>query len=184
MGDGNVGKTSLKRTFVGLTIKSDYSATVGADFSIKNHIYSAETEEFTIRYLIYDLAGQPRYNAIRSQYMTGSHASLFVYDVTNRTSFDNMLNWIKQFKQVIKNDVPLILVANKIDLRDKSDKGMISTKEGEKLLEIIKEEHHNKEKNNINYIETSALENLNVDNEFDLISKYLYERYIKDNPYV
>ena len=289
LGDGTVGKTTIKRSFIGLPITIDYAATIGADFSIKDHKFKALNEEFSIRYLIYDLAGQPRYTAIRRQYMTGAHAAIVMYDVSNRNSFNNVLNWLVEFKKVIKEDVPLVLVGNKIDLREDSshqelkqvktetqpqsqqsqkemqkpgqgylgdqekvdaivqkyrdsiakrelerkklvatstrmpnslsaskpnpkdstnkismtgekdtsnqtnlhsqtekispDHEYITTQEGEKLLTLIKEKYSNKDKNNIFFIETSAKENVKVDEAFDYVSNFVYNKYMRDNPF-
>ena len=202
----SVGKTSIKRTFMGLTIDSNYAATIGADFSIKEHVYSADNEDFNLRYLIYDLAGQPRYDAIRGLYMVGTNAAIFVYDIANRESYDNVEGWIREFKKVIKEDIPIVIVGNKVDLRETGDnnstasepnevsteldntqgkttpsQGTISTEEGKKLVEKLTEIFNLQ--NNIYFIETSAKTNENIERAFDLISKRMYEDYIKDSPF-
>ena len=184
LGDANVGKTSIKNSFMGLTVKINYIQTIGADFSLKKHKYkAADGKEFDLRYMIYDLAGQPRYDAIRGQYMKGTHAALLVYSISDRTSYEKILSWIGEFKKVIDYDVPMVLIANKIDLREFPEMDLVSTEEGLELAEQIKELYLNKKKNNIYFIETSALNNLKVDEAFDLISKYMYEKYKEDSPY-
>jgi small GTP-binding protein len=184
LGDGGVGKTSIKRTFIGLPMIDEYAATLGAVFSIKPHLFHTGNKEFTIRYLIFDLAGQPRFDKIRSQYMVGAQAVLFVYDVTNRASFDHIMNWINQFKQVVTDNVPIVLIGNKIDLRQENNSGFISTEEGRKLYEHIKSKYSIKGIDNVFFIETSAKENINVEAAFNLVSQYVYDEYMKDNPYV
>lgn len=161
-----------------------YSGTVGADFSLKNHIYYDDDKKINIRYLIYDLAGQTKYTSIRTQYMAGAQTSLLVYDISNRTSFENINQWIKQFKQVIKNDVPLILIANKMDLRENDDIDTISSAEGEKLTEKLNEIYKIQDEYKIIYLETSALENKNIDEAFNIISKSIYMTSIKNNPFI
>ena len=139
--------------------------------------------EFDIRYMIYDLAGQPRYDAIRGQYMVGTHAALLVYSISDRVSYDKMMSWIEEFKKVITYDVPMVLIANKIDLRETSNEPLITTDEGLELVEQIKKRYHNQEKDNISFMETSATEHIQIDEAFDLISEYIYKQYLKDDPY-
>lgn len=53
-----------------------------------------------------------------SHYYRNVHAVVFVYDVTNRESFDNLTHWIQECKKYIQDShlVPKILVGNKCDL--------------------------------------------------------------------
>ena len=180
LGDGFVGKTSLKKSFIGLPFEEKYQETIGAAFSIKDHQYRTENNEFQIQYLIYDLAGQPRYFSVRTQYMLGAHAAICVYDITNRESYDNVMLWIDEFKKVIAEDVPIVIVANKIDLKaEETELGSITiTKaEGEKLFILVKEKYGNLENNNIFFIETSAKDNINVEEAFNLLSAFIFQQW-------
>lgn len=116
--------------------------------------------------------------------MAGAQSALLVYDISNRTSLENINQWIKQFKQVIKNDVPLILIANKMDLRENDDIDTISSAEGEKLTEKLNEIYKIQDEYKIIYLETSALENKNIDEAFNIISKSIYMTSIKNNPFI
>lgn len=52
-------------------------------------------------------------------YYRNVHAVVFVYDITNATSFRNLPAWIEECKQhALGNEVPRILVGNKCDLQD------------------------------------------------------------------
>lgn len=180
LGDGNVGKTTLKQVFAGKPVELNYTATIGAGFSLIMHNFKAKSGSIPIRFMVYDLAGQPRYNSIRKQYMVGSNAALLVYDVTNRTSFDNIIKWLEQFKDVVSTEIPMVLIANKVDLRDKFQNSAITTEEGMGLLKHIKDKYSLREHNYIHYIETSAINNSNVNESFDLISKNVYDKYMQD----
>ena len=179
LGDGNVGKTSLKNRFIGLPVQIDYKATIGADFGLKYHKYDTGEKKFDIKFMVYDLAGQPRYSSIRAQYMTGTQAALFVYDITDKISYDTILSWLDEFKKVVTYDVPIVLVANKVDLRKTWDRPMISTAEGEELKGIIEKEYYNNEEGSVFFIETSAIYGTNVNKAFDCISEFIYTQYLK-----
>lgn len=42
---------------------------------------------------------------------------IFVYDITKRQTFDNVGKWMKEAKDFTDDDVVLMLVGNKTDLR-------------------------------------------------------------------
>jgi small GTP-binding protein len=69
-GDGGVGKTSLRRAYLGQEFNSNYLETLGADFATKIISLDFGSEEYQIKYLIWDLAGQPSFNAVRTNYLT------------------------------------------------------------------------------------------------------------------
>ena len=55
VGDGAVGKTSLRKQYLGLGFETDYLSTMGADFAL----HDTSIEDTQIRWQIWDLAGQP-----------------------------------------------------------------------------------------------------------------------------
>ena len=60
---------------------------------------------------------------------------MLLYDVTNRTSFENLEKWIEEFKNNVKEEgIPFILIGNKIDLRDENGVPSITTEEERKSL--------------------------------------------------
>jgi len=67
--------------------------------------------------MIWDTAGQERFKSITKAYYRGAHAVLFVYDVNNRESFDNIDKWLKdkQENSNIDDNQLMYLVANKIE---------------------------------------------------------------------
>lgn len=178
---GGVGKTSIKHIFTGEPMSEDYKATIGTDFSIKDYTYVNGTIKANIRFMIYDLAGQERYKAGRNNFISGSHAGILVYDISNRESLNDIPNWLVEFKSVIRTNVPLILVANKIDLRNGDNYGFISTAEGQKMAEKLQENIGYGKRNKFYFVEVSALENLNINEIFDYISHEIYDMYLKDN---
>lgn len=182
LGDGGVGKTSIVQIFTGQRMDSDYSPTIGTDFTVKDFEYKSGATNARIRFMLYDLAGQTRYKAGRSNFLTGAHAAIFVYDVSNRSSLEDIPNWLIEFKSVVRSNVPLVLVANKIDLRDELGPNGITTEEGKRMAEKLKENIGYGKMNKFYFIEASALENINVHDVFDFISHQIYDTYLnKDN---
>ena len=122
---------------------------------------------------------QQGFKEVRSQFMLGSNAAILVYDISDRKSFDSIVNWLTEFKKVVNQHVPLVIVGNKIDLRDKGIYGLVTTKEGEVLVSSIRNNFENIDGKDIFFIETSATENIKIQETFDLISKWIYDEHIK-----
>lgn len=114
---------------------------------------------------IWDTAGQERFRTITTAYYRGAMGILLVYDVTDRNSFSNVKNWIRQIEQHASENVDLILVGNKCDA-DEDDSRKVSKEEG---IELAAEY-------NIPFIETSAKSNINVDECFETIAVNIVNR--------
>ena len=189
LGDGSVGKTSIKKRFVGQQFEGTYMATMGADFTIKEHKYNTKDgNTVLIKFMIWDLAGQTRYNAVRPHYYIGSHSALLVYDVTNFNSVDSIMQWITEFKRTIKNPVPITLIGNKIDLRDDLKTPGISHEDGVNLAQKINDivtkldnQSGNYNYYTVDFVETSAKTGVNIDKAFDTLAENLYTRYLAEN---
>ncbi|MFW9994575.1 MAG: Rab family GTPase [Candidatus Odinarchaeota archaeon] len=117
-GDGAVGKTALRERFLGKGFSSSYLQTIGADFaSIDKEINVPETGSKTVKYQIWDLAGQLQFQAVRSSYYEGCFGALMVFDLTRPDSFANIPNWIEElWKNSQRGKVPVVLLGNKADL--------------------------------------------------------------------
>ena len=132
IGDGAVGKTSIRNRYMGYGFSASHMMTLGADFSvvekkiIPNEIW---------RFQIWDLAGQPIFKEVRGRFYNGSMGALVVFDITDRRSFKNCLMWIKELYRFCgKAVVPIVLLANKSDLRDRKS---VSMKEAQKYINIL-----------------------------------------------
>ena len=74
---------------------------------------------------LFDTAGMECYNTrarLNSTYFRRSRVIIFVYDISNRDTFDSLSHWEDQAlqKTVTRNniDVVMVLVGNKLDLED------------------------------------------------------------------
>jgi GTPase SAR1 family protein len=100
-------------------------------------------------------------------YYRGAMGILLVYDVTDEQSFQNIRNWIRTLEQHAADNVDKILIGNKCDVEDKA----IETERGQRLAAEYK----------INFFETSAKSNINVNEAFYSIATDIKKRLV-DNP--
>ena len=110
---------------------------------------------------MWDTAGQERYKSITSAYYKGAKGALLVYDTTSAQSFENVGKWLSEIKEKTNKDIRLILVGNKIDLKDSK---AVST---EQALAKAKEW-------DIPLMETSAKDATNVTEAFHDLLKEMY----------
>lgn len=125
LGDGATGKTSFVNAYLQDTVAREYYMTQGVD------TYSATVEHsaFRIHLSIWDIAGQERFEMVRNMFLKGSMGAIICYDITRRTSFENLDYWIKTFRQYSTSS-PIILIASKSDLEDLR---AVATEEGEAI---------------------------------------------------
>lgn len=168
IGDGGVGKTSIRRRYMGASFPTTYLETIGADFAQK--LVSTD-DGYDINYQIWDLAGQERYNRIREVYYIGVSALVIVFSVIRPDSLDNVKNWIQEVKKNGVNNIPIILIGNKIDLLPGSSLDDEMIQGIDSLSTYIKKELNILQDNLVQRIETSAKTGENISNAFDLLTE-------------
>ncbi len=117
VGDGTVGKTSLVNSFTGKTsFMEQYLMTIGVNIVV----HSTERDNGTkINLCIWDMGGQQRFSSVRGSFYKGSQLVVYVYDITNKDSFDNLSNWCDEVhKSVPISNYKGVLVGNKADLNE------------------------------------------------------------------
>ncbi|MFX0031193.1 MAG: GTP-binding protein [Candidatus Hodarchaeota archaeon] len=161
-GDGNVGKTSMVHRFVENTFAQDYKSTIGT--SIMKKECNFEGLKSSVRFIIWDLAGQAQFKRVRLSYLANAEAGILVFDVTNITSYENLVNWFNEINRA-SPDISLILVGNKIDLKNKRE---VSTEDGEEIAKKL----------NLSYIETSAKTGENINDAFRTLALQMIKKYL------
>ena len=86
-----------------------------------------------VKIQLWDTAGTERFQTLTQAYYKGSSLVLLVYDVTSRTSFDAVQNWMDRIDNHARKDVLKVLVANKIDSTERRE---VSEKEGKDLSKL------------------------------------------------
>ncbi len=161
LGDEAVGKTSLIIQHTEHKFSESYKMTIGTDISAK----LIEVEEIkgtttNVYLIIWDIGGQEKYRILRESYLRGASGALLVFDVTNKRSFMNIYEWVEEVKKFCGNNIPMILLGNKDDLKAER---AVQKAEGNKLAKEL----------NIEYYDTSAKSGSNVDKAFNSIVKLI-----------
>ena len=165
LGDTSVGKSSIVLRFSDNKFDDKIFSTIGIDFKTKY----IKLDKFSVKVLIWDTAGQEKFQNIAKQYYKGANGVLLIYDISNRKSFERIDFWLKELKENNRIDeLFLYLVGNKNDMEDKR---VISFQEGEKYAK----------KNDINFFEVSAKSGKGVTELFNNLINGVMEKILKKN---
>ena len=166
LGDAGVGKTSLLSRFCDNTFKENYNNTIGVDF----RLVTLKCNDIITKIHIWDTAGQERFRSLALNYLNSSHGFIFMYDITDVDSFNNVVNWINLALEKNVKTIANFLVGNKCD--------------NEENRKVTKEEAENLAKEiNLFFMETSAKTDNNVQKLFYYFLFKLID-YYKNNDYV
>ena len=170
IGSSGVGKSSILQRYIQKTFNDSYASTIGVDFFMK----SINIGEKTIKLQLWDTAGTEKFRSITTGYYRGADAAFVVFDLSAKSSFKAVSEWIENYYKYKNPDSEknVVLIGNKVDLVDKR--------------EVTQEEAENYVKdNNIFYFETSAKEGKNIEECFNFMAEKLLEQYEnKDNELV
>ena len=111
VGDGAVGKTSLIRRYCEGKFHASRVATIGVDF----YTQRVQLPEGMVKLSIWDMAGQERFQVVRTGFYRGSRATAMVYDVTKSVSLINLRRWYAEVLSAVPGQKVLV-VGNKVDL--------------------------------------------------------------------
>lgn len=157
IGDSGVGKSNLLSRFTRNEFSLESKSTIGVEFATR----SLNVDSKVIKAQIWDTAGQERYRAITSAYYRGAVGALLVYDVTRHATFESVERWLKELRDHTDPNIVVMLIGNKSDLRHLV---AVSTEDGKSFAQ----------KENLYFMETSALEATNVENAFAEVLTQIY----------
>lgn len=148
IGDSSVGKTALVNCWTkGINTVIDTQPTTAAACSQCKAFVHDQMHSIAV----WDTAGEEKYKSMAPIYARGAIGAVLTFDLTNRQSFESIPSWIQGVSDI--TTIKFILAGNKSDLEDKRQ---ISFDEAVTFA-------HN---NNIEYIETSALNGTGVEDLF------------------
>jgi Ras-related protein Rab-35 len=159
IGDSGVGKTSLLQRFAEQHFSGTHITTIGVDFKLR----TIQVGNVRVKLQVWDTAGQEKFRVITKTYYRNAAGILIAYDVTNGESFVNTKRWIEEVKNNCGDDgVPIVLVGNKCDDPNK----VVSFNDQQEYAKLI----------NLKFFETSAKENINVDEVFTELTRLILAR--------
>lgn len=167
VGDPGVGKTSTILRFTDNAFLRTYVPTLGV--SITEKIIHANDK--VIETILWDIAGQNKFQTMRRHFYQGSEAILLIFDLTNRISFTSIKNWYGDvMKNMEKHHHPMIgyIFGNKSDLTEVRKVKLVEA------LALAKEL-------NLKYIETSAMTGRNVEYAFYDIAESVIRSRLEKN---
>lgn len=111
VGEPGVGKSSITRRWQGLDFDDRSKVTMGAEFSSNNF----EFHGYTINYQFWDIAGQDRSLEVSNLYVRNAAGIFFVFDMSVPSTLKSFHIWINNIKKYLMYEVPIVILANKLD---------------------------------------------------------------------
>ncbi|GFZ05741.1 RAB GTPase homolog A1F [Actinidia rufa] len=157
IGDSGIEKLNLLSRFTKNEFNLKFKSTIGVEFATR----SIHVDDKVVKAQIWDTVGQERYRAITSAYYQGVVGALLVYDVTQHVTFENVKRWLKELWGHTDSNIVIMLVGNKADLHHLR---AMSTEDAKAFAE----------RESTLFMETSALESMNVENAFTEVLTQIY----------
>jgi len=165
LGDKGVGKSTLMNTLLkdsnNISSKKQQDI-IGVNFyNVK--LNDVDGEDIILQ--LWNIIDEERFKMIQKNYYVGADGGIIFYDITNKSSFENIDNYLSAFRKPKRNErVPIILVGNKFDLRENRE---VSKTKASKVVVT---------RRMVGYLEFSALDSQNVINLFESISHLIIHK--------
>lgn len=165
---------------MGKEFSKRYQKTFGSDISFKRvEIQDSNNTIHKITFSIWDIAGEIDYEELTKQYLIGTQAVIFMYDIENSQSYKHVSKWFDKVSQKLDLSImPVILVANKIDLRIEPTE-YVRIEDGELLFATLAKQYQLNDQN-FHFIETSALVGTNISKVFELVSEIIIKKLLSN----
>ena len=161
LGDSMVGKTAICNTFMNIEFNDSNLSTIGVE-KLESQLTLKNGEE--IKLIIWDTAGQERFRSVALKSIKTAQGVVIVFDLTKKSTFNNVVNWLKQINDNLNSNVSLVLFGNKCDMEE--EKWEVNKEEVLKFAKI----------KGLPYFETSAKSNINIKEGFENVANAAYEK--------
>ena len=166
IGDLGVGKSCVILRYVEGDFPGNIMSSIGVDFKTKQ----IELDDHSIKMQIWDTAGHEKFRTITTSYYKSAQAIIILYDITQKSSFDHIRNWITEIDKFGKQGVLKVIVGNKLDLENnrkikKEDAQNLALKYGVKLWEVSAKDNTNIEEMFVDTIKTLLERNSKIIND-------------------
>ncbi len=162
LGAPAVGKTSILYRFVKNQFSHDYITTIGINYLTKE--IHMEKKDFA-KLVIWDIAGQKKFEFLHKQYYEGTQGALVIFDLTQIKTYEALETWVSEMFSILKEKIPFIIIGNKVDLIEDVGRSIDN--------DVVKE--YAEIKDSI-YIETSAKTGENVEDAFKELTHRMITR--------
>lgn len=113
VGESKVGKSSLILKMASNEFPQNYLMTIGADVKL---LTFSHDKQRTSKVQLWDTAGVERFRTIVRSFYRGSNGMIFVFDITNRESFESLNKWYENAQAFLHKGNQKLLIGNKVDL--------------------------------------------------------------------
>jgi len=144
VGDPGVGKSN----FIYRYTKDQFSDNSLSSVGFESNSKEIDITDKKVIVQLWDSAGEDKFKSITKNLFSRVQGIIIVYDITNKKSFLSVSNWIKLINEE-NNNIPYVLAGNKCDLQKER---VVQEEEGKQFSLD----------NNIDFLETSAKEGLNI----------------------
>ena len=163
IGNCGVGKSCLTKRIIKSKFEDGYKTTIGLEY----YSMFIKINDKIIKLQIWDTCGQEIYRSLISNYYRKSSLAIIVYAINNEESFQDIDLWIKELKTMSSPDIKMVLIGNKIDLKEERK---IKYDQGKELADYYGFDF---------FLETSAKLGDNVKLMFIKAARILYEDYLR-----
>ncbi|KAJ9165062.1 Rab GTPase family protein [Coniochaeta hoffmannii] len=116
---------------------------------------------------LWDTAGQETYKSVTRSYFRGASGALLVFDLSRRSTFLHVTDWLSDLRQIAEPDIVVVLVGNKADL--------VAGDDGKREVSRREAEEWARKNGVLEYVETSAKSGENVENAFCRVAERIYQ---------
>ena len=164
LGEIAAGKTCLIIRYTNGNFKEDSISTIGVDVKSKD----VTVNKVKYKFNIWDTAGQEKFYSIGKTYYNGVNGIVIAFDLSEAGAIKKLNGWLSKLKENIDSTViPIVIAGTKCDLKNIQIK--------KEAINVIASLHKSK------YFETSAKNNINVDEAFQYLAEEIIRRKREDN---
>ncbi|KAK4166181.1 P-loop containing nucleoside triphosphate hydrolase protein [Cladorrhinum sp. PSN259] len=130
---------------------------------------SDHPEQKHMKLSLWDTAGQETYKSVTRSYFRGASGALLVFDLTRKSTFTHVTDWLNDLRQIAEPDIVVVLVGNKADLAE-------SAPDGNNRREVTRAEAEEWARRNgvLEYVETSAKSGEGVEKAFMRVADRIF----------
>lgn len=159
IGDSRTGKTSIINRYLGQEFSIDMISNIGID---KQEVIRKMKDGNEMKIILWDTAGQERFHSISSSTIKNSQGIIVCFSLVDANSFKNVSEWLSTIREESAK-IPVVLFGNKCDLVDKRK---VSKEDAKSFAD----------RQGIPYFETSAKDNINLEEGLDKILEDAYAK--------